>query len=202
MKLYESPMAPNPRRVKIFLAEKGVEVESVNVDLQKGENLADDFLVKNMFAKVPVLELDDGTCIAESVAICRYIEETHPDPPLFGTSALEKAMIEMWQRRVEIYLTMAVSAAFRNLTGFYKDREKVVKEWGEVSFENAENVYKKFDAHLGQNPYFVGEKFSIADITGLCTIDFAKFIKLEIKDDQKNLARWYEEISSRPSAQA
>ena len=115
---------------------------------------------------------------------------------------LEKAMIEMWQRRVEIYLTMAVSAAFRNLTGFYKDREKVVKEWGEVSFENAENVYKKFDEHLGQNQYFAGEKFSIADITGLCTIDFAKFIELEIKDNQKNLARWYEEISSRPSAQA
>ena len=202
MKLYESPMAPNPRRVKIFLAEKGVEVKSINVDLQKGENLVDDFLKKNMFAKVPVLELDDGTCIAESVAICRYIEETHPAPPLFGTSALEKAMIEMWQRRVEIYLTMAVSAAFRNLTGFYKDREKVVKEWGEVSFENAENVYKKFDEHLGQNQYFAGEKFSIADITGLCTIDFAKFIELEIKDNQKNLARWYEEISSRPSAQA
>ena len=202
MKLYDAPIAPNPRRARIFLAEKGIEVETVSLDLQKGDNIAEDFLKKNMFGKIPVLELDDGTCISESVAICRYFEETQPDPPLFGTTALEKALIEMWQRRVEIYLTLVVSAAFRNITGFYKDREKVVKEWGEVSFENAEKVYKMFDDHLGDNRYFAGEKFTIADITGFCTIDFAKIIKLEIKDNQKNLARWYEEVASRPSAQA
>ena len=202
MKLYEAPLAPNPRRVKIFLAEKGIELESVSLDLQAGENIADGFLVKNMFGKVPVLELDDGTCISESVAICRYFEETNPDPPLFGSTIIEKAMVEMWQRRVELYLTLPVSAAFRNLTGFYKDREKVVKEWGEVSFESAETVYGLFDKHLENHRYFVGDTFTIADITGFCTIDFAKFIQLEIKEDQKNLSRWYEEVAGRPSAQA
>ncbi len=202
MKLYDLQIGPNPRRVRIFMAEKGIEVEKVQVDTRKGENIADDFLKKNMFGKVPVLELDDGTCISESVAICRYLEETHPDPPLFGTTVMEKTMIEMWQRRIEIYLTLAVSAAFRNLTGVYKDRETIVKEWGEVSFKKAEAVYQILDNHLGNSRYFAGDEFSIADITGICTIDFAAFIELNIKDNQKNLARWYKEVSSRPSATA
>jgi glutathione S-transferase len=199
MKLYISPLAPNPRRVTLFLAEKGIEVETISIDTYKGENLTADYLAKNMFGKVPVLEFDDGTCLSESVAICRYFEEVQPDPPLFGTTAIERATIEMWQRRVELYLTLVVSAALRNLTGFYKDREKIVKEWGEVSFERAETVYEKFDSHLATNRYFAGDEFSIADITCFCTIDFAGLIDLNIKDDQKNLARWFKEISSRPS---
>ncbi|MCP4750421.1 MAG: glutathione S-transferase [Proteobacteria bacterium] len=202
MKLYESKMAPNPRRVRIFLAEKGIEMECVEMDLQKGDNLSDEYRKKNMFAKVPTLELDDGTCIAETIAICRYFEELQPEPCLFGGTPLEKATIEMWQRRIELYLLVPISDAFRNLTGFFADRETTVKEWGEVSFKKAENCLQLLDEHLAGNTFMAGDQFSVADISALCAIDFGGFINLKIADTQKNLARWHGEVSGRPSTQA
>ena len=127
MKLYESP-SPNARRVHIFMAEKGIDCERVAVDIRGGENLSADYKAKNPAGRVPLLELDDGTCIGESVAICRYLEALNPEPNLFGTQPIEIAQIEMWQRRSELNFMMNVANAFRNITGFFKDRETPVKE--------------------------------------------------------------------------
>ena len=134
MKIYESHMAPNCRRVSIFLAEKGVDdIEYQQLDLSKGENLSKEFAAKNRFRRVPALEFDDGSSLAESVAICRYFEETVSQPALFGSSALEKAEVEMWSRRLEFSLFLSTAFYFRHTTGFFKDRETVVPEWGEAN---------------------------------------------------------------------
>ena len=131
MKLHESP-SPNARRVTVFMAEKGIECETVSVDIRAGENIQSDYLKKNPAGRVPVLELDDGTFISESMAICRYLEAIRPEPNLFGSTAIEVANVEMWQRRVELNLFLEIAGAFRNITGFFKDRETCVEEWGQV----------------------------------------------------------------------
>ncbi len=136
MKVYELRRAPNARRVRMFLAEKGIEMEYQQVDLGAGENLAPAFLTKNPAGRIPVLELDDGTCLSETLAICRYFEELHPEPNLFGSTALERATIEMWSRFIEFNLWLPTGMAFRHITGFYKDRERVFPEWGERSASN------------------------------------------------------------------
>lgn len=202
MRLFGSKTAPNPRRVRIYLAEKGIEISHVNLDLKKGDNLSIEFKEKNMFAKVPVLELDDGTCISESMAICRYFEMLHPEPSLFGRSPLEVATIEMWQRRVELQLNSFVGFAFRHLTGYFSDRETIVKPWGEESLLRATAALKQLDEHLADSRFIAGDTFSVVDITALCAIDFGKVIKLKIDDSQINLSRWHREVSERPSAQA
>ena len=126
MKLHESP-SPNARRVHVFMAEKGIEMERVPVDIRAGENITPEFLAKNPGGRVPVLELDDGTFIGESVAICRYLEALQGEPDLFGEGALQSAQVEMWQRRVELNFMAEVAGAFRNITGFFKDRETCVE---------------------------------------------------------------------------
>ena len=201
MKLYTTSASPNGRRVNIFLAEKGVAIDKQEVDLQGGENLSDDFRTRNPFGRVPVLELDDGTCIAESVAISRYIESQHPEPVLFGNSALEQAIIDMWNRRVDMNLLIPVAQAFRNLTGFFKDREEVSKEWGAISAEVARQVTPIFDEQLGKSEYIAGNNFSVADISLLCTLDFAKATRQELPFDAPNLSRWHARVSARPSCQ-
>ncbi len=130
MKVYELKRAPNARRVRMFLAEKGIEIAYQQVDLGAGENLEPAFLAKNPAGRIPVLELDDGTCLSETVAICRYFEELNPEPNLFGNTALERATIEMWSRIVEFNLWLPTGMAFRHITGFYQDRETVFPEWG------------------------------------------------------------------------
>ena len=140
VKLHEAP-SPNARRVQVFLREKGIPAPpSVTVDIRGGENLTEAYLALNPFGRVPVLELDDGTCLAESVAICRYFEGLHPEPCLFGSEALEQATIEMWNRRAELNFMMPAAQAFRNLTGFFKDRETVSAEWGAIALETAGDV--------------------------------------------------------------
>lgn len=203
MKLYDAKRAPSPRRVHIFLAEKGIDdIERVPMDLAGGDNLAKDYRQKNPMGRVPMLELDDGTCIAETVAICRYFEETHPEPPLMGTDALDKTIVEMWQRRMEFNLLMPVGMAFRNLTGFFKDRETPVKQWGEVCLADAKKMFGFMDKHLANSEYVAGDAYTIADITALCAVDFAKVIELRIGEDQTHFKRWYDAVSSRPSAKA
>lgn len=205
MKFYDSKQAPSPRRARIFMAEKGVDfddIEVVQIDLTKGEQFSPEYKEKNPFRRVPTLELDDGTCIAESVAICRYFEETIPEPPLMGTDAKDKALVEMWQRRMEINLFLPVGMAFRNLSGFFEQYETVVKEWGEVCLENASKMFHFLDKHLADNEYISGDAFTIADITALCAVDFARTVKLRIGEDQSNLKRWHDAVSARPSAQA
>ncbi len=202
MKIYNSSVAPNPRRVRVFLAEKGIQVPYEEVDIVKAANRTPEFRKKNPMGTLPVLELDDGTCIAESVAICRYFEELHPNPRLFGAGAKERAMVEMWNRRMEFELFLPITAAFRHRHEFFKGRIPQVPEFGEVMREQSEARLDWLNDELAGRPFIAGEKFSIADITALCAIDFGKVSKIRIKPEQKNLARWYEAVSSRPSAKA
>lgn len=205
MKLYSATRAPSPRRALIFMAEKGVnmdDVEVINLSLKDGENLSKDYRAKNPMGRVPMLELDDGTFLAENNAIARYFEETIPEPPLLGTDARDKAIVEMWATRMEMNFFMPVGMAFRNISGFFKDRETPVREWGEECLKNAQKMFAFLDRRLGESEYIAGENFTVADITALCTVDFAKVIKLEIGEDQKNLKRWHDAVSSRPSAKA
>lgn len=201
MKLFESP-SPNARRVHVFMAEKGVELERVAVDIRGGENLTPDYKAMNPAGRVPVLELDDGTFIGESVAICRYLEALHPEPNLFGQSAKEIALVEMWQRRAELNFMMNVAMAFRNITGFFKDRETPVKEFGEVSAVMAADFVPMFDEQLGQSQYLAGDKFSIADITLAIAWGFAQQIKVVELPSAPNIDRWLAEVNSRPSFSA
>lgn len=204
MVIYEQKIAPNARRVRMFLAEKGLldTVELVELDLQKGENRTSDFRDKNMLAKIPVLELDDGTYISESVAICRYFEALHPENPLMGSTPLAQAEIEMWQRRCEIYFMNLVGMAFQHTSGFFADRMTPIKEWGDECAKGASKFMHMLDKHLANSEFVAGDSFSIADITALTTVDFARVIKLRRGDDQVNLNRWYDMVSARPSAKA
>ncbi|MBA56006.1 MAG: glutathione S-transferase [Pseudomonadales bacterium] len=202
MKIYETKTAPNPRRVRIFLAEKGIDMEYVELDIAAGENLNETNRAKNVTTKVPYLELDDGTCIGESIAICRYFEELQPEPPLFGTNPLQKAQVEMWQRRVEFYFLLAVGMSFQHSTGYFKDRMTPVPAWGVESGKSAVEFLDVLETHLKDNTYLCGEYFSVADITLLCALDFARVIKIRLQEQHPNLQRWYALVSSRESAKA
>ena len=202
MKLYDARTAPNPRRVRIFLAEKGIEVPIEQVDIVSAQNRSPEFRTKNAMGTLPVLELDDGTTIAESVAICRYFEEIHPEPPLMGTDAKDRAVIEMWQRRMELELFRNVTGCFQNTHDFFKGRIEQVPAYGEVCRKAARARLAWLDGEMAKRPFIAGERYTIADITALCAIDFGRVVDIRIADDQKNLARWYEAVSSRPSAKA
>ncbi|GIW43952.1 MAG: glutathione S-transferase [Candidatus Binatia bacterium] len=202
MKIYDSQLAPNPRRVRIFLAEKGVQVPYEQVDLMSGANRSPEFRKKNPMGTVPVLELDDGTCIAESVAICRYFEELYPEPPLMGRDARERALVEMWQRRMELHIFIPIAQVFRNCHPFFAGRIRQVPEWGEVNREWAVEGLAWLDKELADRRFIAGDAFTIADITALCGIDFGRVSDIRIQPEQKNLKRWYDEVSARPSAKA
>jgi glutathione S-transferase len=202
VKLYDSTLAPNPRRVRIFLAEKGVTVPTVQVDIAKSENRQPPYLAKNPLGGVPILELDDGTVIAETVAICRYFEETHPLPPLMGTDASDRALVEMWQRRMELEVAVPIMQTFRNTHAFFKGRIPQVPEYGEVCRKAAEARLAWMDEILAERKFVAGERYSIADITLLVGIDFGRVSNIRIAPESKNLQRWHDEVSSRPSAKA
>jgi len=202
MKIYNSPTAPNPRRVRVFLAEKGVQVPYEDVDIGKAVNRQPEFRKKNPMAGVPVLELDDGTCIAESVAICRYFEELHPEPNLFGVSAKERAQVDMWNRRMEFNLLQPIADTFRQRHEFFKGRIRQVPEYADIQRLNAEDSLKWLDGELANRKFIAGDRFTIADITAMIAVDFGRVSKIGIQPDQKNLARWHAEVSARPSAKA
>ena len=202
MKLYDTKTAPNPRRVRIFLAEKGVEVPTVQVDIAGGENRRSPYVDKNPLAGVPMLELDDGTIIAESVAICRYLEELHPDPPLLGTDAEDRALVEMWNRRMEHNLAIPSMNSFRHTHEFFKGRIPQVPEFGQNCKTEVLSRFEWLDEVLASREFIAGDRFSIADITALVGIDFGRVTKISIGDQQTNLKRWHEAVSSRPSSQA
>lgn len=204
MKIYEERIAPNARRVRMYLAEKGMldQVEFVQVDLKAGENITPDFRQKNPLGKIPVLELDDGTFISESMAICRYFEALQPLPSLMGNSAKDQAVIEMWQRRCEIYFMNQVGMGFQHTSGFFADRMTPIKEWGEECVKNATKFMGLLNKHLEHSEYVAGDSFTVADITALVTIDFARVIKLRIPEDMTYLIAWHKRISERESASA
>jgi glutathione S-transferase len=203
MKLYDTRVAPNPRRVRIFLAEKGVSVPMVEVDLGKMEHKTPDYVAVNPLQRTPALVLDDGTVISESIAICRYFEELHPEPPLFGTGALERAMVEMWQRRLEFGLFGAVAAAFRHLHPAMAQMEvPQVAAWGETNKPKVLEFLAFLDRHLADRDFVCGSRFTVADITGLIAIDFMKPARIAVPDEAANVRRWHAALAARPSAAA
>ncbi len=203
MKLYDAGRAPNPRRVRVFLAEKGVTVPIVAIDLARLEHKAPAYVAVNPLQRTPALELDDGTVISESIAICRYFEELHPEPPLFGTAPLDKARIEMWQRRLEFGLLGTVAAVFRHLHPAMAEMEvPQVAAWGETNKPRVIEFLRFLDDELADRRFIAGDRFSVADITGLVGLDFMKPAKLSLPDDLANVRRWHAELAARPSAQA
>jgi len=187
----------------VFLKEKGLEVPTEQVDLFKGEHKNPEYLKRNPSGLVPTLELDDGRYIAETVAICRYVEELHPNPPLLGSDAFDKANVEMWQRRAELELLMPIAHCFRHTAEGAKPLEpQQVKEWGELNRGRALSAMRRFDKELAGREFLAGPRFTIADITALCAIDFAKAARIVIPEDCVNLKRWHQAVSARASAAA
>ena len=203
MKLYDNPYAPNPRRVRVFLAEKGIEIPRIAVDIMKGEQRAPQFTALNPRQAVPVLELDDGTAIAESIAICRYFEELKPEPPLFGSSTLERAQVEMWQRRIELGLMAAIGQFFRHSHPLMANVEvPQIAVWAEANRARALKFLPTLERQLADRPFVCGESFTVADITGLVALDFMKFAGIGLPDDSAQVRRWHQTLAARPSAAA
>src|SRR5262245_50265042 len=208
MKLYNENMpAPNPRRVRIFLAEKGIEIPLERVALVEGKHKSPEYLKKNSLGQVPTLELDDGSTISESVSICRYLEALHPKPPLFGADPREQGVIDMWIRRSEFRLMMPVGQVWVNWHPFTKpimeaQGVKRFEEFGEANKERSFGAMRWLDQEIGGRPFIAGDKFSMADIVTLSTIDFAQFIGLPRAEPCSNLRAWHKRVSSRASAAA
>lgn len=202
-KLYNSNLAPNPRRVRIFLAEKGVSVPRVEVDLARLEQKAPEFKALNPFQTIPVLELDDGTRIAESMAICRYVEALWPEPNLFGVDPLERATIEMWQRQLEWRLLLPIAQVVRHVHPRMANMEiPQVPDWAAANRPKALDAMAIVDEALSGRPFIAGDRFTVADITGLVALDFARSARLAIPPELVHLNRWHEALKARPSAAA
>ncbi|MGO2509138.1 glutathione S-transferase family protein [Vibrio hibernica] len=203
MKLYEFAANPSSRRVGIFLKELGVELATVQLDVRAGENLNEEYLAKSITGKVPMLELDDGTCISETIAICRYIAEKKGDLTLFGKTPVEAGLVEMWQRIVELDGLYAGFQAFRNLSGVYSDRERCVKAWGVESKLRVQEFLPKLDKQLSSHQFIAGDKLSVADITGFLFVGIVclKALEIDALSDYPNITRWFEQVSQRPAFQ-
>jgi len=200
MLLYQDPRAPNPRRVRIFLAEKNVAYDTIEVLIANSAHQTEQFRRKNPISLLPVLELPDGRILRESMAICRFIEEQHPEPNLFGADTWERAQIEMWNRHAELELLWPVSQVFRNTHQFWVGRIKQAPDFAEIMREHLAQRFDWLEEELGKRPYMAGERFSVADITALCAIDFGKVSQIRIDaGTHPNLAAWHKRVSDRPS---
>jgi glutathione S-transferase len=203
MKIYEDARAPNPRRLRIFLAEKGLKIPTEQVDIFARKNRTPEMLAKNPAGGLPFIELDDGAHLAESVAICRYLEGLHPEPNLMGKENREQAFIEMWNRRMELNLFAPVARAFQHTSEIFKPILKQFPEYGETQREITRQQLQWLDAQIGNKPFIAGDRFTIADITALVAVDFgAQLAGVPMDPSLKNLARWHQSVSSRPSAKA
>jgi glutathione S-transferase len=204
MKLYGAPKpAPNPRRVRMFLAEKGIALEETPLDLMQREHKAPEHLARNSLGQVPTLVLDDGTAISETVAICRYFEETHPEPALFGRTPVEKAQVEMWVRRVEFQLMQPVGNFWRHAHPRTAALIHQYKDFGESNRKAYANAQAWLDGELADGrPFLAGEHISMADVCALSTVDFAHWIGLDLDPERTNLVAWHERMKARPSADA
>lgn len=209
MKLYDCTTAPSPRRVRIFLAEKGVEIPMVQVNLREGEQLGDAFRKINPECTVPVLELDDGTTISEIFAICQYLESQYPEPALMGQNPLERAMVSMWNTKIEQNGIAAVAETLRNRAEGMRDRAlpgplnlAQIPQLVERGRTRVEAFLNRMDEQLDGNRFITEDQFTMADITAFVTVEFAQRLKIPITESQKNLQRWYNDVSGRPSATA
>lgn len=203
MKLYDSAFAPNPRRVRWFMAEKAISsVEIVNVDLMRGEHRTPGYLAKAGLANVPALELDDGTVITESVAICRYLESLWPEPNLFGRTPREIAVVEMWTRRAELLVSLPMMLMVRHTLPALAALERQVPEVALANRESGLRGLKVMNRRLAESPWIAGNQITIADIVAYCGIDFARLIKFEPPSELQDLKRWVEAMGERPAAAA
>jgi glutathione S-transferase len=203
MKLYDGGRAPNPRRVRIFLAEKGIAVPTEQVDLGALQQKSTEFTAINPLQRVPALILDDGRVLTESIAICRYFDALHPKPPLFGQGAIGQAWVEMWQRRLELHLLFPVAQVFRNQHPAMKDMEvPQVPAWAEANKPRIADFLSVLDRELANRQFIAADHHTVADITGLVALDFMKPAKLAVDDSLANVRRWHAELSGRPSAAA
>ena len=203
MKLYgEDNPAPNPRRVRIFLAEKGGTVEQVRVPMRERAHKAPEFLKKNSLGQLPVLELDDGSFLSESVSICRYLEETLPGPTLFGGTPRERAEVDMWIRRLELQLMSPIGQIWRHTHPLTASLLTQYVDFGESNRPRVEQVYRWLDGELAGRSFIAGGTYSMADIIGLTTADFGGFIGAPIPADCANVLAWHARVSARPSAGA
>lgn len=203
MLLYHDPRAPNPRRVRIFLAEKNVAYETIEVLIAQGAHLTDEFRRKNPLSLLPVLELEDGRVLRESMAICRYVEEMHPEPNLCGNDAWERAQIEMWNRHAELELLWPIAQVFRNSHKFWVGRIKQAPDFAEVMREQLTTRFDWLDTELAKRQFMASDRFTVADITALCAIDFGKVSEIRINPEtHPNLSAWYRRVNERPSVKA
>lgn len=206
LKLYDYPQAPNPRRVRVYLAEKGIEVEKVHTDIMTGQHKTEEFLQKNKNGQIPVLELDDGTCISESLSICRYFEAIHPEPPLFGADPVSMALIDMHLRRIELQLFRAIGTSWVNgpvVAQVAAGRFKQIPEAKEQSDAATHAYYRRMNDELSNQAMLAGDDFSVVDINAMCMIDFAEsMVGLPPDPALTHLARWRSELAARPSASA
>ena len=203
MKLYDLPASPNARRVRIFIAEKDLQIPMVPIDMTSGENRKSEYLAKNSLGRMPLLELDDGTCVAESIAICRYLESEFPSPPLFGSSGLEQAIIEMWQRRMEFLLLNPMINMFRHTHEMWKDRMTQIPQIAEIESEDVKEKMIWLDAELRGKQYIAGGDYSVADITAQCAFVMGKAaVGIRIPQELSNLDAWWSRVTTRKSARA
>lgn len=203
MKLYGAPNpAPNPRRVRIFLAEKGIDLPETPVNMMKREHKSPEFRAKNSLGQLPTLELDDGTTISETVAICRYLEETNPEPPMFGTTAVERALVDQWIRRVEFTVMTPVGMYWRHAHPRTAALLTQFKDFGESNAETYKGAQKYLDRELEGHQFVVGDTYTMADICLLSTVDFAEWIGLPMDPEFTHLKAWHDRVTARPSANA
>ena len=203
MLLYHDPRAPNPRRVRMFLAEKNVAYDTIEVLIADRAHQTDEFRRKNPLSLLPVLELPDGRILRESMAICRFLEEEHPEPNLYGSTTWERAQIEMWNRHAELELLFPISQVFRNSHQFWVGRIKQAPEFADIMREQIALRFDWLDGELAKRPFMAGERFTVADITALCAIDFGKVSSIRIDPAKhSHLASWHKRVSERPSSKA
>ena len=203
VKLYNHSLAPNPRRVRIFAAEKGIKLALEEIDILAGQSRLPEFLAKNSSGAVPVLELDDGSYLSESVAICRYLEGLQPEPNLLGRGLREQAEVERWNRRMELELFAPIGRTFQNTNPIFQRRIKQFPEYGEAQRAAVSQRLERMDHELDRHEFIASDRFTIADITAFVAIDFGgRFADIHIAPSMAHLTRWHEAVSKRTSAKA
>lgn len=206
MKFYDAPPAPSPRRVRMFLAEKGLNIETINLDLTKGEQLDSAFRAKNPRCTVPVLELDDGTCLTESLSICHYLESLHPEPNLLGVGAKEQALVLMWNDIAMFNGFAPAGEGLRNFAKMFQNRAVTgptdypqIPELADRGRQRTLGFLDSLNQRLAESEYLASDRFTLADITAFACVEFAGWIKVSITDEQHHLRRWFDAVASRPS---
>ena len=203
MKLYDSKLAPNPRRTRIFLAEKGISLPTEQIDIAAQQHKTPEYAAINPLQRMPALILDDGTIITESIAICRYFEMLHPEPPMFGVGPKDSALVEMWNRRAEINFFANVAAVFRHTHPAMKELEvPQVPAWADANRPRVAWFLEMVDGELANREFIAGERYTVADITMQVAVDFMKPARLVMPEGVANVKRWHAAVSTRPSARA